>query len=197
MKFVLIVFFTLMPGLAFAHIGTDAGIHHVSAFLAGFIHPFTGLDHMAAMIAVGIWSMQSFRHSSRNIWAAPIAFACLLMVGGLIGFAGTGLPIVEPMIATSLLILGLFVALRVKLPLLAAVAMAGTFAIFHGVAHGNELPAQHALAVLCGMVTATMLLHIAGMLLGRFVLERNVLLFPRLAGATVAAAGLGMLAVSF
>lgn len=196
MKLVLITFLALMPGLAFAHIGSDAGIHHGAAFFRGFIHPFTGLDHMAAMICVGIWSMQLFGHARGKIWVVPLAFASLLLAGGEIGFAGGYLPIVESMVATSLLVLGLLVALRARFPLSAAAAMVGVFAVFHGVAHGSELPAAQAQAALSGMVIGTMLLHIAGMLLGRFVLERNVWL-PRIAGAVVATSGLGMLAVSF
>jgi urease accessory protein len=191
----------LSPALAYAHLGNDAGLHHVSAFLAGFIHPFTGLDHMLAMIAVGIWSVQAFRHTSSSkaqakVWIVPLAFAGLMLAGGVFGIAGVRTPLVEPMIAASLLVLGLFVALRVKLPLPAGAAMVGTFAIFHGLAHGSELPAGHALALLSGMVIATMLLHVTGMLLGRFVMERNVWL-PRIAGAAAAAFGIGLLAVSF
>lgn len=196
MKRIPLAIIALLPTLASAHIGADAGIHHGSAFIMGFTHPFTGLDHMAAMVTVGIWSMLAFRHSRRSVWVAPVAFVSLLMVGGVIGFAGTNIPIVEPMIAASLLVLGLLVALRIKLPLLMGATLVGAFAIFHGVAHGSELPTEQALAALSGMVIGTLLLHIAGMLLGRFVLERNVWL-PRIAGATVAVAGLGLLAGTF
>lgn len=196
MKRTLLALVALFPTLAYAHIGADAGIHHDSAFLMGFTHPYTGLDHMAAMITVGIWSMLVFRHSRRSVWGVPVAFASLLLAGGEIGFAGTDMPIVEPMIAASLLVLGLLVALRIKLPLLMGATLVGTFAIFHGVAHGSELPAEQALAALSGMVIGTLLLHIVGMLLGRFVLERNVWL-PRIAGATVVLAGLGLLAGAF
>jgi urease accessory protein len=196
MKRILSGFILLLPTMAYAHLGNDAGLHHVSAFLAGFIHPFTGLDHMLAMIAVGIWSVQAFRHTSSKVWIVPLAFAGLMLAGGVLGIAGIRTPLVEPMIAASLLVLGLFVALRVKLPLPAGAAMVGTFAVFHGLAHGSELPAGHALALLSGMVIATMLLHVTGMLLGRFVMERNVWL-PRIAGAAAAAFGIGLLAVSF
>ena len=208
MKRILPGFILLLPTMAYAHLGNDAGLHHVSAFLAGFIHPFTGLDHILAMIAVGIWSVQAFRHTrskdgarvsarvSAKVWIVPLAFAGLMMAGGVFGIAGVRTPLVEPMIAASLLVLGLFVALRVKLPLPAGAAMVGTFAVFHGLAHGSELPAGHALALLCGMVIATMLLHVTGMLLGRFVMERNVWL-PRIAGAAAAAFGIGLLAASF
>ena len=89
MKLVLIALLALMPGLAFAHIGSDAGIHHGVAFFRGFIHPFTGLDHMAAMIAVGIWSMQVFGDARGKVWIVPLAFASLLLAGGEIGFTGS------------------------------------------------------------------------------------------------------------
>ena len=204
MKRILPGFILLLPTMAYAHLGNDAGLHHVSAFLAGFIQPFTGMDHMLAMIAVGIWSVQAFRQSSSKaqdkvqakVWIVPLAFAGLMLAGGVFGIAGVRTPLVEPMIAASLLVLGLFVAFRVKLPLPAGAAMVGTFAVFHGLAHGSELPADHALALLSGMVIATMLLHVTGMLLGRFVMERNVWL-PRIAGAAAATFGIGLLAVSF
>jgi urease accessory protein len=183
---------TLLPALAFAHIGADAGSHHGSAFIEGLVHPFTGFDHLAAMLTVGMWSALAFQHSSRKMWAVPVAFAALLLVGGLMGFAGVDLPIVEPMIAASLLVLGVMVATQIKLPVAFGAALVGAFAIFHGVAHGSELPAQQAVASLSGMVLGTMTLHISGMLFGRFVLNRNVWL-PRLTGTAVALLGIGLL----
>ncbi|MDB5800961.1 MAG: ureJ [Rhodocyclales bacterium] len=182
----------LLPTLAFAHTGADGGSHHGSAFIEGLVHPFTGFDHLAAMIAVGMWSALAFRDSAKRMWAVPVAFATLLLIGGLLAFGGLRLTGVEPMIAASLLVLGVMVATQIKLPAAVGAALVGTFAIFHGVAHGSELPAQQALAALSGMVFGTMTLHIAGMLLGRFVLERNVWL-PRIAGAGVALLGMGLL----
>ncbi|HSD38252.1 MAG TPA: HupE/UreJ family protein [Rhodocyclaceae bacterium] len=181
----------LLPALAFAHAGADGGSHHGSAFIAGLVHPFTGLDHFVAMIAVGVWSALAFRDSAKRMWAVPVAFAALLLIGGLLAFGGLSLAGVEPMIAASLLVLGVMVATRMKLPAAVGAALVGGFAIFHGVAHGSELPAQ-ALAALSGMVIGTMTLHIAGMLLGRFVLDLNVWL-PRIAGASVALLGAGLL----
>ncbi|MDP5237995.1 HupE/UreJ family protein [Uliginosibacterium sp. 31-16] len=192
MKRILIALCALLPALAFAHIGADAGIHHGSAFIMGLTHPFTGLDHMAAMITVGVWSMLAFRHSPRAALTAPAAFACLLLVGGLLGFAGIAFGGVEPMIAASLLVLGLMVALRVKLPAAVGALIVGAFAIFHGIAHGAELPAERAAAALSGMVLGTLILHVSGMTLARFGLERNVWL-PRIAGAGVALFGLSLL----
>ncbi len=185
---------SLLPALAFAHIGTDAGMHHVSAFMAGLIHPFTGFDHLAAMLAVGIWSALTFQDSRKAACGRCLShLLALLLIGGLIGFArGLSLVGVEPMIAASLLVLGVMVATQMRLPVAVGAALVGTFAIFHGVAHGSELPAQQALAALSGMVLGTMTLHIIGMLLGRFVLERNVWL-PRVAGTAVALLGVGLL----
>lgn len=192
MKRALIALAALLPALASAHIGADAGSHHSSAFLSGFTHPFTGLDHMAAMLMVGVWSMLSFRHSLRNALVTPAAFASVLLLGALAGFAGS-LGGVEAMIAASLLVLGLLVALGVKLPVWAGALIAAGFAFFHGFAHGTELPAERAAAALAGMVLGTVLLHVAGMALARFGLSRNVWL-PRLAGAAVAGFGAVLLA---
>ncbi len=193
MKRFLLAIATFLPSLAMAHTGTDAGLHHGSTFMLGLMHPFTGVDHMAAMIAVGIWTMQSFKNN--RVWFAPVMFAGMLLVGGMLGFAGLSLPAIEPMIAVSLLVLGLFVALRVKLPLLLSVALVGFFAIFHGIAHGSELPAAQAMAILSGMAAGTLLLHMTGMLLS-FLLERNNWL-PRIAGFSVALLGVSLLAGAF
>ena len=192
MKRILIALLALLPLAASAHVGVDAGLHHGPAFLLGLIHPFTGLDHLAAMIMVGVWSVLAFEDDRRAVWAAPAAFASLLLVGGLLGFAGLAVPAVEAMIAVSLLGLGAMVALRVKLPVLAGSLAVGVFALFHGIAHGSELPASQAIAALSGMVIGTASLHLAGMALG-WAIARSVVL-PRLVGLTVALFGLSLLA---
>ncbi|UTH73062.1 HupE/UreJ family protein [Chromobacterium sp. IIBBL 290-4] len=179
----------LLPGLALAHIGNDAGIHHGTAFFMGFVHPFTGLDHFAAMLAVGVWSVMA----TRQVWAMPFAFAGLLLVGGMIGFTGVAVPVVEPMIASSLLVLGLLVCARVRLALPWGLAVVGLFALFHGIAHGSELPAAKAMAVLCGMALGTMILHIAGMGIGAFFKNRSAW-YPRVLGGGIALLGAGYLA---
>lgn len=179
----------LLPGLALAHIGSDAGIHHGTAFFMGFVHPFTGLDHFAAMLAVGIWSVLA----TRQVWAMPFAFAGLLLVGGLIGFTGAAVPVVEPMIAASLLVLGLLVCARVRLALPWGLAVVGLFALFHGIAHGSELPAAQAVAALSGMALGTMILHIAGMAIGVFFKARSAW-YARVLGGGIALLGAGYLA---
>lgn len=165
---------------ASAHVGADGAAHH--AFLDGFTHPFFGLDHLAAMLAVGVWSALAVK----NMWAAPVSFALTLLAGALLAQAGVAFPAVEPMIAASLLAVGVLLALRAKLPAAVAAALVAGFALFHGAAHGNELAGGAALA---GMVLGTALLHGAGLLIGRMLQNRNVL-FARGIGAAVSALGL-------
>lgn len=181
-----------LPLLAAAHTGADAGAHHGTGFWAGLSHPFTGLDHLFAMLAVGVWSALAMPGARK--WIAPVAFAAMLLVGALLGLAGVALPAVEPMIAASLLALGLLLVARRGLPAVAAAALAGGFALFHGAAHGSELAgtAQPALALL-GMLLGTVALHLAGLGLGQWVASRQVWL-PRVAGAGVAAFGAALLA---
>lgn len=179
----------MVPALAWAHGGADAGMHHGAAFVAGFLHPFTGTDHLLAMLVVGLWSALA----TRRIWAAaPLTFAGVLLLGGILGLNGVHLPAVEPMIATSLLILGLLLATRAHLPTGLALGIIGGFALFHGIAHGAELPAMQTFSALTGMVLATLVLHLSGLLAGHFLLARSVWL-PRVMGAGVAAFGTGLL----
>ena len=106
------------PLLAAAHTSGAPHDHGTAAFAAGFTHPFTGLDHLAAMVALGVWSAMT----SRRVWLAPLAFAGALLLGALLGLTGLALPAVEPMIAASLLVLGLIVATGRQLPAAASVA---------------------------------------------------------------------------
>lgn len=178
----------LLPLAALAHTGADGGAHH--GFAAGFLHPFTGLDHLAAMLAVGYWSATA---APRRPWAAPLAFAAMVLAGALLAAAGSAIPAVEPMIAASLLVIGLLVAMQARLPLPAMAALVGAFAIFHGAAHGMELGGTAALA---GMVLATLLLHAAGLALGRATRRRAV--WPsRAGGLAVALFGAVMLVPLF
>lgn len=176
---------------ALAHTGADAGAHH-HGFLAGFMHPLTGLDHLAAMLAVGLWSALAARNG-RELLAAPLGFAAMLLAGALMGLAGVALPAVEPMIAASLLVLGLLVFTRKRLPALASAALVGVFAVFHGLAHGQELAGESDAALtLAGMLAATVLLHAAGIGLG-WALRHAHRWVPRLAGIAVALLGAALL----
>lgn len=186
MRFFLFAAAAALSTAASAH--TGAGAHDHSAFLAGLMHPLAGPDHLAAMLAVGMWSALAVRPA----WLAPAGFVALLAAGALAGFAGLQVPAVEPMIAASLLVLGLLVAARRGLPLAAAVALAGGFAFFHGAAHGAELAGGQQWLALAGMLLASAGLHVAGMAIARLVLERHRWL-PRVSGAAVALLGATLL----
>ncbi|MCZ8255977.1 MAG: HupE/UreJ family protein [Polaromonas sp.] len=185
-----------IPTLASAHIGHEAGeaAHsHASAFMGGFLHPLTGVDHLAAMVAVGLWSALAARRAWPDLLWAPLGFAAMLLAGALLGLQGVQLPAVEPMIAASLLVLGLLVLTRWHVPGIAAAALVGVFAVFHGLAHGHELAGDaNAVPVVAGMLLATVLLHISGMAAGWALRHANAWV-PRLAGAGVAVFGLALL----
>jgi urease accessory protein len=180
-----------LPLAAGAHTGVDGGHHH--GFVTGFLHPLTGADHLAAMVAVGLWSALTARRAWPDLLWAPLGFAVMLLVGAVAGLAGVQLPAVEPMIAASLLVLGLLVATQRRLPALAAAALVGVFAVFHGIAHGQELAGESAAAMtLAGMLAATVVLHGAGIALG-WSLRNSHRWVPRLAGAAVAMFGVALL----
>ena len=177
---------------ASAHTGAESHIHN--SFLSGFAHPLFGLDHLAAMVAVGLWSALAARSAGRDLLWGPVGFAAMLLVGAVMGLQGVALPAVEPMIAASLLVTGLLVVSRLRVPGLAAALGVGVFAVFHGVAHGVELAGSHsAWQTLAGMLTATVLLHGAGLAAGWALRHRTVWL-SHAAGAAVALMGGALLA---
>ncbi|GKT25775.1 HupE/UreJ family protein [Acidovorax sp. SUPP3334] len=187
----------LLPVLAFAHPGHGAedALHADAGFLdglvhpfTGLVHPFTGLDHLAAMLAVGVWSALAVR----PVWLAPAAFVALLTAGATAGFLGVAVPAVEPMIAASLLVLGLLVAWRRHLAMPLAAGLAGAFAFFHGAAHGTELGGSGQWLALAGMVIATAALHATGIALGHAVIARHRWLAV-MAGASTALLGATLL----
>lgn len=177
-----IVTFSISTG-ALSHTGVDAGSHHGS-FIQGLLHPLSGSDHLAAMVAVGLWSAVALR----SLWQAPLSFVFLLTIGALAGFSGFEPPAVEPIIGASMLILGLLVAARKGMPVTAVVALVGVFAFFHGVAHGTEPAAGERMATLMGMVITTASLHLAGVALGHFVMRQRRWL-SRVVGVSVAVLG--------
>jgi urease accessory protein len=176
----------LTPALAFAHPG-----HGDHGLIAGISHPIGGLDHLLAMLAVGLWAAQQ-KGAAR--WALPCTFVATMLIGGLLGFEGLNLPVLESGIAASVLALGLAVALAVRPPLSLAVVATAVFALFHGVAHGLELPDMSSpWTYAVGFVAATAALHAAGYALVR-VLPQAAAPVVRLAGAASAATGLWLLA---
>ena len=176
----------LTPAIAFAHPG-----HGDNGLVAGISHPIGGLDHLLAMVAVGLWAAQQ-KGPAR--WALPCTFVGTMLIGGLLGFEGLNLPALEGGIAASVLALGLAVALAVRPPLSLAVAATALFALFHGVAHGLELPEMSSpWAYAAGFVVATAALHAAGYAVVR-VLPQAAAPLVRLAGAASAATGGWLLA---
>ncbi|MFT3777962.1 MAG: HupE/UreJ family protein [Ottowia sp.] len=192
MKKILIIALATLPVAALAHVGGQPHTHGLAGSLAqGFMHPFTGLDHLAAMLAVGAWSALAVRPA----WRAPAAFVALLVLGALAGFGGLWVPGVEPMIAASVLVLGLLVAVHRRMPWGAAAVLAGVFAFFHGAAHGYELAGDGgaaAFGTLAGMAAGSAVLHVAGMLLGHAVMQRHPWV-ARAGGAATALLGAFML----
>ena len=168
----------------FAH---DPG-GQAEGFWAGLLHPVSGLDHVLAMVAVGLWGAQL---GAPAVWMLPVAFPMLMAVGGFVGLVGVPIPGVEIGIALSALLLGAVVALEARPPLGAAVALVSLFAIFHGHAHGTELPpGGNGLTYSMGFVVATGCLHGAGILFGLVHRWRAGRIALRAAGAAVACAGL-------
>jgi len=172
------------PVAALAHPGLPGP--HAHGFVDGLVHPFTGLDHLAAMLAVGVWSAGG----ARRAWVAPLAFMACLLAGALAAAQGLAVAAVEPMIAVSLVALGLLLAQRRTPAPLAAAAVMGAGAWFHGAAHGLELGAGAGLA---GMLLATATLHLAGIALG-LALRRRGAVWQRGAGVAVAVLGVSLLA---
>lgn len=173
-----------VPLVAQAHPGGG----HTHGFLAGVGHPIVGLDHVCAMVAVGLWAAQ---RGGRALWAVPAAFTLVMVVGGVLGASGLSLPLIEPGIAASVLVLGLLIAGAVRLPVMVSTIVAGSFALFHGFAHGAEMPSTASgMAYGAGFVIVTAALQLAGIGVGRALThggrERRV----RIAGGAIAACGL-------
>ena len=164
---------------------TNGDMDHSSGLLAGFMHPFMGLDHLAAMLAVGLWSALVLR--SKRILLVPLAFVSMLICGAVAALLGLDTPAIEPLIASSLLILGLFIAFRKELPLGFMLLLVSVFAVFHGLAHGHELAKSNSLSALSGMVLATVLLHLIGVGFGHMVLNHRR--WQQALGASVALFG--------
>lgn len=178
-------FFT--PSVALAHEASGVG----GGLISGFLHPILGPDHVAAMVAVGLLGAML---GAPAIYLLPIIFPLVMAFGGALGVAGVPLPAVEVGIALSAVVLGLMVAAGQKIPLIAAAVVVAVFAIFHGHAHGTELPAAaDALAFAVGFVVGTGLLHLAGIVIGvpvRWSVGRTLV---RALGGAIAIAGLAFL----
>ncbi len=181
----------LSPAMAFAHTGAD----HAAGLVHGFAHPIGGLDHVLAMVAVGILA---FALGGRALWLVPASFVGMMVVGFILGLLQTTLPYVELAIALSSVVIGAAAVSRRPIPLALATSLVGLFAVFHGHAHGGEMPADSSgLTYALGFVAATALLHLSGIAatfgLGHLV-GRHRALVSRFAGGLFAVAGLGVMA---
>jgi urease accessory protein len=172
-------------------LSVTAGAHAIGAnaggFLSGLVHPVFGPDHLLAMFAVGLWGAQI---GGRSVWELPVAFPLIMTFGGTLGIIGIPLPYTEILIAASMVVLGLAVAFAWRPASWLSIAVVGMFAIFHGHAHGVELPSSaNPFAYALGFVAATGLIHIAGigfgLILGR-AMDGKV---SRAAGAVIGLAG--------
>ena len=172
---------------AFAHL--DPGEH--GSFMAGFTHPLFGLDHILAMVAVGLWAASV---GGRALWAVPVAFVATMAIGFAASILGMPLPFVEPVILASVIFIGIMVALALPLPTAGVAAVVAFFALFHGHAHGGEMGEAGAFAYAAGFLVATAVLHAVGVALGigaAMVLARSRgAVLTRIAGALTALGGL-------
>lgn len=167
----------------------SAGI--TGGFISGFLHPIFGWDHVVAMVAVGLWGAFLGRPA---IWVLPVIFPLVMAFGGVLGVFGIPIPAVETGIATSAIVLGAMVAFALRPPIWVAAIIVGAFAIFHGHAHGTELPnAANPLAYSIGFVLSTGLLHLSGIAFGLLVRWPIGKLAVQASGGLIALAGVGFL----
>jgi urease accessory protein len=168
---------------AFAHPG-----HGAESFAAGIAHPLTGLDHVAVMIAVGLWAALK---GGRALWAWPAAFIAVMLLGGALGMAHVTLPLVEPGILASVVVLGLMVALAVDLTVATGAALIGVFALLHGHAHGTEVVGNlGGIEYMAGFALATATLHALGIGFAQIMQRAALRPMIRLAGAACVMVGI-------
>ena len=175
---------------AAAHVGPEA---HGSV-LSGLTHPLFGLDHILAMVAVGLWATML---GGRALWLVPSAFVGTMAIGFVLPIVGVALPLVEPAILASVVVLGLLVAAAVRVPAGAGMALVAAFALFHGFAHGAELGTASGIGFAGGFIASTMALHAIGIAIGLVALASPLVGragpgLVRLAGAGTAVAGLAL-----
>lgn len=181
----------LSPTLAFAH----TGVGHTAGFFHGFEHPIGGLDHILAMVAVGVFA---YVLGGRALWLVPLSFVGMMIVGFILGAAQIDVPFVELGIALSSVVIGAAAAWGRPMPVATAMALVGVFAIFHGHAHGAEMPADASgFSYATGFAVSTALLHLAGIAasfgIARLI-GRHGKLAAQIAGGAFAAGGVGILA---
>lgn len=190
-RLAIFVITALSSGLALAHPGHGQLAN--TGLMSGFSHPFSGFDHLLAMLAVGLWAAQNKRPA---LWVLPLAFPLMMVAGAALALSGLALPGIETGIAASVAALGLLIAFSIKMPVAASATIVSVFALFHGYAHGSELPhGSSALLYGAGFVAATALLHAIGLSLGLYSGSKMADRAVRIAGAGIAAAGAYFLTV--
>ena len=192
-KFLITIFLLATSSAAFAHPG-----HNVTGLAAGLMHPFSGFDHLLAMVAVGLWAAQgnTKKRGGPKVWLLPATFMAMLAAGAGIAMQWQSLPLIEPGIAASVLALGLLIALSLRLPVTLSVAVTALFGLMHGYAHGLELPESAAPAgYALGFLAATAFLHLTGVTAGILTRTRFAFL-ARSLGIAIAASGAWMLATA-
>jgi len=175
----------LLPGLALGHV--ESGVAGDGGFVSGLIHPVTGLDHVVAMVAVGLWGAVL---GAPAIWVLPIAFPLIMTIGAVLGILGLPVPAIDLGIALSAIVLGGMVAANTRPPLVIAFVLIAFFAIYHGYPHGAALP-DFGVPILyaAGFVVATGLLHLAGIAFGLLYRWPTGKVAVRTMGAAIAAVG--------
>ncbi|QUX90744.1 urease accessory protein UreJ [Marinomonas sp. A3A] len=183
-KGLLVAASVLASGSVLAHPGHE----QASSFMTGFAHPMGGLDHLLAMVAIGLWAASI---GGRALWAIPVAFVVTMLLGGGLAVAGLNVPFVEQGILLSVIILGALVLFAKRLPTAVCVAIAGGFALFHGAAHGMEMPlSANGLQYALGFALATAGLHVVGLGVGQVMAKIGTPLATRISGSLIATAGL-------
>lgn len=176
---------TMLPTLAFAH--PDHTLQ--SGLAAGVMHPLTGVDHLIAMLAVGIWAAQL---GGRLRWAVPLSFVGVMLMSAMLGMSGLQFGAVEQGIAASICVLGLLLAGAVRLPSVASVLLVSVFAAFHGYAHGSEAPASGVALYMGGFAVSTAVLHATGLILSTTLLRAQQQAI-RWMGAAMTVGGIALL----
>jgi urease accessory protein len=178
----LALFATLLPACVWAH-PADQAAHDA---IEGMVHPFTGVDHILAMIAVGLWAVRLGRGATFTL---PLVFPLMMLAGGWFASAGLLLPALEPMIALSVITFGVLIAAGLQLPLFASALLVGVFAVFHGYAHMNESMSGALGAYSAGFVLSTFVLHLLGIAIGAAMSQTTSKAMLRTSGSLIALAG--------
>ncbi|MBX3498211.1 MAG: HupE/UreJ family protein [Alphaproteobacteria bacterium] len=193
MRFIALAAALLAVTASAAHAHTG---HPLDSAGAGVLHPLTGLDHLLAMLGVGIWAAHIGATGERRAtWLVPAPFVVVMVLGAIVGMSGASLPLAEAGIIGSVVLLGLLIAATPRMPLWAPMAVIALFAFCHGFAHGAEMPASSsALTYGAGFVAATIGLHLAGIGIGRLARRLSGALGMRVVGGAMALAGVALAA---